>query len=654
MEVTALHDSLVSDREIAAAPVRLLQPDWSASRASGGRAELSSALPAACVAALDAFASGREVAPLSVLAAAFAALLQRYGGSRLAALALGSRERSWPVALEFDWSCDFAQAVAAVEAASDDARRQARSFDERLARYAFSDAPQVPDGAWERALAACDLHVEFNRARASMRWHYDAALFERETIARFASHFVRLLEGALAAPATALDSITVLDADERERIVALGIGAAPPYERDATIAARFAAQVARYPSRIAAIASDGALRYDELERDSERVAAALYRRGVRAGARVGVAFERSLRLPAALLGILKLGAAYVPLDPSYPRERLEFILADADVSAIVSDGALPAALAHDPGIRLDVAAALGENGALDYPRPHASGDDLAYVIYTSGSTGRPKGVAVPQRAILRLVAPSDWLSLADDETFLQLAPLAFDASTFEMWAPLLNGARLAIAEPGLLSSAELGATIAHFGVTTIFLTTTLFERLVDEPNARPECLRRMLTGGEIASPDHMARFLVEFPACRLAAVYGPTENTTFSTWFEIPMKGVLGRSVPIGRPIAHSSAYVVDERLELLPLGAVGQLAVGGDGVALGYLNAPERTAERFVPDPFSGRGRLYLTGDLARCRPDGVIEFFGRRDHQVKVRGFRIELGEIEAALQRERAVRD
>ncbi|MGH7749997.1 MAG: AMP-binding enzyme, partial [Candidatus Dormibacteria bacterium] len=142
--------------------------------------------------------------------------------------------------------------------------------------------------------------------------------------------------------------------------------------------------------------------------------------------------------------------------------------------------------------------------------------------------------------------------------------------------------------------------------------------------------------------------------CRLAAVYGPTENTTFSTWFEIPMKSVLGRSVPIGRPIAHSSAYVVDERLELLPLGAVGQLAVGGDGVALGYLNAPERTAERFVPDPFSGRGRLYLTGDLARCRADGVIEFFGRRDHQVKVRGFRIELGEIEAALQRERAVRD
>jgi len=426
------------------------------------------------------------------------------------------------------------------------------------------------------------------------------------------------------------------------------------YERDGTVDEVFTQRASERPQALAIVADQRSLTYADVERDANRVANHLFRLGVQPGASVGVGFERSVDLPAALLGILKAGAAYVPLDPSYPGDRLTFMIEDAAVAFVVTDERR-ARFPETPAGRIDISAALA---APVERRPALSCGprSLAYITYTSGSTGRPKGVAIEHRGILRLVRGTDYMAIGTSDAFLHFAPLAFDASTFEIWAPLLNGARLVVPRPGLFAMDELAETIDRFGVTKMFLTTSLFQRLVDAPFARPKSLRHLLTGGEVASPSHATRFLRSLPGCRLSAVYGPTENTTFSTWCDISSTEAIGASVPIGKPIANSTAFVVDGELRPLPVGVTGELCVGGDGVARGYVNLPELTTERFVHDPFSAdpAARLYRTGDRARWRSDGMLEFVGRDDNQVKVRGFRIELGEIEFALRTHQTVHD
>jgi amino acid adenylation domain-containing protein len=423
------------------------------------------------------------------------------------------------------------------------------------------------------------------------------------------------------------------------------------YERDATIAELFAAQAARTPAAVAVCSDRASLTFAELDRRSNRLANYLRLRGVVEKSTVGVAFERSIELPVALLGILRAGAAYVPLDTSYPPERFAFMIADSGMTAVVTENPICDEALYDG---LAVVSVIDDATAIAAQSPTAPGvscsaSDLAYIAYTSGSTGRPKGVAVPGRGVVRLVRNVDYVDISAHDTFLHFAPLAFDASTFEVWAPLLNGARLAIPRPGLLSIADLGSSIEQLGVTTMFLTTSLFERLTDSGLPSFDGLRHLLTGGEVASPAHMRRFLERYPRCRLSAVYGPTENTTFSTWCDLPTAASIGDNVPIGQPIAHSTAYVVDERMERVPDGVAGELCVGGDGVARGYLNLDAITAERFVCDPFSDvpGARLYRTGDRARFRADGLLEFLGRSDDQVKIAGHRIELGEIDVALR-------
>lgn len=445
---------------------------------------------------------------------------------------------------------------------------------------------------------------------------------------------------------------------ERERILAFSIGARVPYEREATIHELFSRQAASTPKALAVVVDGAVVTYDELERRSNQVARYLVTLGVTSGASVGVAFERSLELAAALLGILKAGAAYVPLDLCYPAERLGFMIADAAVSMVVTSGAVDALTPFEQVRTVDLERDAAAIAAMPSDPFDVVGDarSLAYITYTSGSTGWPKGVAIEHRGVVRLVRGADYVRIAADDAYLQFAPLAFDASTFEIWAPLLNGARLCIPRRGLLSMDELSETIERFGVTTMFLTTSLFQHLVDTPSARPRSLRSLFTGGEVASPAHMARFLEALPHCGLFAVYGPTENTTFSSWFPIAAIESVDRAIPIGRPIANSSAFVLDARAELVPVGVSGELFVGGDGVGRGYVNLPELTAERFVADPFSDdpSAKLYRTGDRARYREDGVLEFLGRDDDQVKVRGFRIELGDIEIAIQGHEKVRD
>ncbi len=283
-------------------------------------------------------------------------------------------------------------------------------------------------------------------------------------------------------------------------------------------------------------------------------------------------------------------------------------------------------------------------------------DDLAYLMYTSGSTGTPKGVAITHRSVVRLVKKTDYASFSAEEIFLQLAPISFDASTFEIWGALLNGAKLVVMPPAPPSLEEIGSAIRDHSVTTLWLTSGLFNAMIDErlPDLRP--LRQLLAGGDVLSVPHVRKALRELTGTRLINGYGPTESTTFACCHTIAPDAPLDGSVPIGKPIANTTAYILDAQLQPVPIGVAGELFIGGDGLARGYWRRPELTSERFIADPFSSEpnGRLYQTGDLARWRGDGTIEFLGRADSQVKLRGFRIELGEIENALRQQSDVLD
>ncbi|HJX28598.1 MAG TPA: non-ribosomal peptide synthetase, partial [Thermoanaerobaculia bacterium] len=378
--------------------------------------------------------------------------------------------------------------------------------------------------------------------------------------------------------------------------------------------------------------------------------------------RVGLMMERSPELIVCLLGILKAGGAYVPLDPSYPAARLALMAADARLALVLAEAELAAAasLPEVEIVRLD-----GEEererlaGQSDAAlAPEGGPDGLAYVMYTSGSTGRPKGVAVTHRNVIRLVRGASYARLGPEEVFLQLAPVSFDASTLEIWGPLLNGGRLVLYPETRVSLEDLGRTLREHGVTTLWLTAGLFHQMVEERLGDLATVRQLLAGGDVLSPRHVRRVVEEIAGLTLINGYGPTENTTFTCCH--PVTAVtggarLGASVPIGRAISNTTVHLLDRDLRPVPVGVVGELYAGGAGVARGYLNRPALTAEKFVPSPFGDAGsRLYRTLDLARSLPDGAIEFLGRADQQVKIRGFRIEPGEVEAALRSHPEVED
>jgi amino acid adenylation domain-containing protein len=422
-----------------------------------------------------------------------------------------------------------------------------------------------------------------------------------------------------------------------------------------TVPAVFARQASLHGTAVAVSCRGEHLTYAELQHQSRQVAASLRSSGVGCGAVVGVALDRSPQAIAVLLGVLEAGAAYLPLDRTHPRERLAFMLDDAAASLVVTRDA-------DRGL-FDTSRKVLQVGSLFESSAAETGADvdnraesLAYVMYTSGSTGTPKGIEICHRSILRLVLGASYVDLSHEQAVLHAAPLGFDASTLEIWGPLLNGGRCVLHDEDLPTGPGLAHTIAAEGVTTAWLTAALFNAVVDDDPLHLRGLRQLLIGGEALSVAHVRRAMKAMPSLSLINGYGPTECTTFTATYRIPHDLPEDtRSIPIGRPITDTHAYVLGPGLRPLPTGMIGELVVGGHGLARGYLRRPKLTADRFVAHPFGAPGdKLYRTGDLVRYLPDGNIEFIGRADGQVKVRGFRIEVGEIEVALAKHPGIKN
>lgn len=485
---------------------------------------------------------------------------------------------------------------------------------------------------------------------------YNTDLFEQSTIARMLRHFETLLQGIAANPEARLSELPLLTNDEQEQLREWN-QTSSEYERDKCVQQLVEMTVARQPEAMAISYGAEQISYRELNTRSNQLAHYLRKRGVGPDVRVGVLLERSVELVVALLGVLKAGGAYVPLDGGYPAQRLRFMLEDAGVSLLLTTRGQPEVLTDGKVVYLDQGWEQFASESHENPDVVTRAEDLAYVMYTSGSTGQPKGVGVTHRAINRLVRNTNYVQLEKTDRIAQVSNVSFDAATFEIWGALQNGAQLVgIDKETMLSPAEFKRALANQHISAMFLTTALFNQIAQSLPETFAPLRYLLFGGEASDPQSVRRVLELGKPRHLLHVYGPTESTTFTTWYEVKEVEASARTIPIGQALSNTKVWVLDRRMQLAPVGITGELYIGGDGLARDYLRRPELTAEKFVPHPYSAEpgARLYRTGDLVRYLSDGNIEFLKRMDQQVKIRGFRIEPGEIEAALQEHPAVRD
>jgi amino acid adenylation domain-containing protein len=512
----------------------------------------------------------------------------------------------------------------------------------------------------ETRTAKLDLTLFVSRSEQGLlaSLEYCTDLFEADTITRMLHHYQHLLDAIVEQPEQGIAYLPLLSSTEQHQLLYQWNATQTPYPRTACIHHLFEAQVARNPDRIALVNGDEYITYQQLNQRANQLARYLQLLQVESDTFVGVYMERSPVLIVALLAILKAGAAYVPFDLSQPLQRLLFMFEDTHISVLLTQQRLCSALPTLALTRVvaDVPCAqLDAMPTTDLPgSTHA--DNLAYAMYTSGSTGLPKAVCIEHRSVVRLVQETNYITISHDDVFMLLAPVSFDASTLEIWGALLNGGSLVIPPPMPLSLEEIGRLLQDYRVTLLWLTAGLFHQMVDEQLSSLRSLRQLLAGGDVLSPQHVERLMAEIPTCTLINGYGPTENTTFTCTYRANDHSRWRHSVPIGKPIANTRAYILDRHLQPVPIGVVGNLYAGGDGLARGYLNRPELTAEKFIPDPFSvdPAARLYATGDRARYLPDGTIEFFGRNDQQIKIRGFRIEPGEIEYVISTHPDIRE
>ncbi|MEH2130688.1 MAG: amino acid adenylation domain-containing protein [Nostoc sp.] len=469
-----------------------------------------------------------------------------------------------------------------------------------------------------------------------------------------------------------LDDSSVLTEQELHQILFEWNDTRADYPQHLCIHQLFEAQVEKTPDSIAVVFKEEQLTYQELNYRANQIAHYLQSLGVKPEVLVGICVERSsetlpeasLEMIVGLLGILKAGGAYVPLDPAYPKERLNFMLSDSQVPVLLTQQKFVEGFAASGAklVCLDTDWESVNQHSQENPTSNITAENLAYVIYTSGSTGTPKGVAIPHRAVNRLVCNTNYIKFASSDAYggqlrvAQASNTSFDAATFEIWGSLLHGARLVVIPQNVVLSPQyFAAYICEQKISVLFLTPALFNQLASIVPEAFKDLHHLLIGGDVLDIKSVKAVFKNGSPRRLLNAYGPTESTTFACWYlvqDIP-EGAI--NIPIGRPLSNTQIYILDSKLQPVPIGTAGELYIGGDGLARGYLNRPELTEEKFIPNPFEAGGtKLYKTGDLARYLPDGNIEFIGRVDNQVKIRGFRIELGEIEALLSQHSDVQE
>jgi amino acid adenylation domain-containing protein len=492
-----------------------------------------------------------------------------------------------------------------------------------------------------------DLTIEAGEAENQFQtvWEYNSDLFDDSTIQRMQGHFRRLLESALANPDQPISALNMITEEEKENLSAICAGERLEYPRQSCIHDLFVQQATRNPQAVAVRFAEEELTYLNLHIRSNRLANRLRAMGIGQNSLVAICLERSAEMAVALLAVLKAGGAYLPLDPQYPRDRVAFMLEDSAAAVLITEenllGGLPSKVPTVICLHRDQESLQRESA--EHPSSNTTPENVAYVIYTSGSTGKPKGVEVTHSSVVNFVTSMRQApGLTERDRLLAVTTLCFDIAGLEFYLPLTTGACVVIApQTALVDGTTLAQLIRESNITVMQATPVTWRLLLESGwNGIPGF--KILCGGE-AVPRELATRLLNTGA-EVWNLYGPTETTIWSTVHRIDSRH---GSVPIGKPIANTQIYILDDRRQLTPRGVPGELYIGGDGLAKGYLHRRELTAERFVPNPIESAGKLYRTGDVARWLPDGNLEYIGRADHQVKLRGFRIELGEIETSIE-------
>ncbi|MFE8071657.1 amino acid adenylation domain-containing protein [Marinobacteraceae bacterium S3BR75-40.1] len=480
-----------------------------------------------------------------------------------------------------------------------------------------------------------------------LRMQASRQLFDKTTVKAMLAHFQKLWVGLLEGTSGSPWDISLITSTDSAKLDSWN-DTSSAYPRDASVYSCFHSQLAGYGDNIAIEQGKQRITYNELDKASKRVAAALLAAGVGKGTRVATLVDKSWQAIAAILGILRLGGVYVPLDRAYPVQRMQLLLAESHTHYVIGQYAADQSRISGDVQWIDLGDALktSDNSA---PETASTASDPAYIMFTSGSTGVPKGVEVVNRNIVRLVKETNYLKFDETIRFLMNAPISFDASTLEIWGPLLNGGTLVIPERETLNAKALSDLLLSGSVNAAWLTAALFHQMAEHHADAFRKLDYLLSGGDVLSARWVRATLENNPGLTLINGYGPTENTTFTCCYPMSDAAAVPDRVPIGYPIANTRVYIVDDNGRQCPPGVPGELFAAGDGVTNGYINAPQRNREVFVPGKglISGEEKLYRTGDRARWRHDGVLEFLGRKDHQVKIRGYRVEPGEVSAALE-------
>ncbi|NRA56496.1 MAG: amino acid adenylation domain-containing protein, partial [Gammaproteobacteria bacterium] len=527
---------------------------------------------------------------------------------------------------------------------------------------------EVEGVSWDSHTAKFDLTLDINEYEGgiSASFNYATDLFEPSTIERLAKHWQQLLQGIVAKPSERIAELPLLDQAEQLHIIQDRNPAYPDVAAKLSIQQRFEAQVLAQPEKTALVFEDQKLSYDELNRRVNCLAHKLIAQNVGPDVLVGIAVKRSVSMIVAVLAVLKTGGAYVPLDPSYPEDRLSYMADNSGINVLLTQRELNEQLTLSTDVKRLF---IDDVSDVEYedcnPKYRAHSKNLAYLIYTSGTTGRPKGVGIDHGSFARHVEVySERLSLNKDDCILQYATLNFDTFAEQLFPTLCCGATVVLRGEEIWDNNTFYNNLLRYGISVANLTPSMWYQLFKDFAAQGLTdfgrLRRMIVGGEAMPLDGLALWQqLGLAEAQLWNFYGPTEATAASTSFccnrYFNDNEVIPPTIPIGETLAGRYSYIVDNNLNLVPSGAVGELVIGGELLARGYHQRQGLTAERFIADPFNkSGGRLYRTGDLARYQSDGTIEYVGRIDHQVKIRGFRIELGEIESQLQGNDAIRD